>query len=350
MAFLDMILRFGAISLLAVLALLSWRDIKQSQARFIMVGLCVSTLAMLLSHVPDYADTPHAVFVFGRIFDIPNLIFIWLFGFQIFDDGFKIKPIHTVASLAYILPVCVTRSHDLGLFPPIPHWYIVVIDLYAIGIILYLLYVILKGRGDDLVNARRRVRIYFVLALIGITLFATMADMIRPGFHLTVANWAKVFATLPLTVWAYLWITSLHPEKLLFKPVDRLAPAIAPKIDPRDNLLLEKLQYAMESDHAYTEPGLTIRSLAEKLKTPEHRLRVLINKGMGYRNFSAFLNGYRIEAVKRAFQDPANARIPVLTIALDQGYNSLAPFNRAFRDSEGMTPSAFRQKITFNPD
>jgi len=123
-----------------------------------------------------------------------------------------------------------------------------------------------------------------------------------------------------------------------------------PGIDPRDRLLLDHLNAAMDTDHIYTEPGLTIRTLAEKLRTPEHRLRVLINQGLGYRNFSAFLNSYRIEAVKAAFHDPENSRIPVLTIAMDVGFNSLAPFNRAFRDSEGMTPSAFRQKIMMKSD
>ena len=29
------------------------------------------------------------------------------------------------------------------------------------------------------------------------------------------------------------------------------------------------------------------------LGTPEHRLRALINRKLGHRNFSSFLNGYR---------------------------------------------------------
>ena len=39
--------------------------------------------------------------------------------------------------------------------------------------------------------------------------------------------------------------------------------------------------------------------------------------------------------------DPKNT-LPILTIALTVGYNSINPFNRAFRDSKGMTPSAYR--------
>ena len=37
----------------------------------------------------------------------------------------------------------------------------------------------------------------------------------------------------------------------------------------------------------------------------------------------------------------------MLTIALDLGYGSLGPFNRAFKEISGMTPTAWREaKIT----
>ena len=117
-----------------------------------------------------------------------------------------------------------------------------------------------------------------------------------------------------------------------------------PAIDPRDQGMYDALVDLMENEHAYREPGLTIRTLAEKLKTPEHQLRALINKGMGYRNFSGFLNHYRIQAVKDAMSVPENTRIPVLTLAMDVGFNSLAPFNRAFREISGETPTEYRSK------
>ena len=35
--------------------------------------------------------------------------------------------------------------------------------------------------------------------------------------------------------------------------------------------------------------------------------------------------------------------IPVLTIALDSGFQSLGPFNRAFKADTGMTPTEYRK-------
>ena len=93
----------------------------------------------------------------------------------------------------------------------------------------------------------------------------------------------------------------------------------------------------------YRETGLTIPTLAEELKVPEHQLRRPINGHLEFRNFSAFLNSYRIAEAKTQLVDPQRARIPVLTIALELGYASLGPFNRAFKALTGLTPTDFRR-------
>jgi len=100
----------------------------------------------------------------------------------------------------------------------------------------------------------------------------------------------------------------------------------------------------MMDDGYYRETGLTISMLAQSLDYPEHRVRRLINGHLGYRNYSAFLNSYRIAAAMEQLADPEFARTPVLTIALDLGYASLGPFNRAFKDVAGMTPTDFRRQ------
>jgi AraC-like DNA-binding protein len=41
-------------------------------------------------------------------------------------------------------------------------------------------------------------------------------------------------------------------------------------------------------------------------------------------------------------RDPQCAHLPVLTIALDCGFGSIGPFNRAFKARTGKTPTQFR--------
>ena len=83
--------------------------------------------------------------------------------------------------------------------------------------------------------------------------------------------------------------------------------------------------------------------LAARLDLPEHRLRQVINEGLGHRNFNAFLNRYRIDEAKAALSDLSQRDVPVLTIAMDAGFQSIGPFNRAFKADTGMTPTEFRR-------
>jgi AraC-like DNA-binding protein len=73
-------------------------------------------------------------------------------------------------------------------------------------------------------------------------------------------------------------------------------------------------------------------------------LRRVINQGLGFRNFNDFLHTHRLKEAAGRLGDPQLRRIPVLTIALEAGYGSIGPFNRAFKERFGMTPSEYRRQ------
>lgn len=104
----------------------------------------------------------------------------------------------------------------------------------------------------------------------------------------------------------------------------------------------------MQSEQLYKNHGLSIGELASEVGLAEHHLRKLINQTLGYRNFSSYLNLYRIEAVKELLANQDKLRTPILTLALDCGFSSLAPFNRAFKASEHITPTQFREQAQSN--
>lgn len=113
---------------------------------------------------------------------------------------------------------------------------------------------------------------------------------------------------------------------------------------PVDQALLNKLQSAMEVERAYAQESLTIRDLAKQLDVHEYLLRRLINAGLGYRNFNDYLNELRIKEAARILTDKEQASTPIIRIAMDLGFGSLAPFNKAFRERQGMTPTEFRKQ------
>lgn len=117
-----------------------------------------------------------------------------------------------------------------------------------------------------------------------------------------------------------------------------------------DPILLRRLDHLMTVERTYRQEGLAIGALAARLDVPEHRLRQAINEGLGYRNFNAFLNRYRIEDAKLALSDVTQREVPVLTIAMDAGFQSIGPFNRAFKAETGVTPTEFRREALSRPD
>jgi YesN/AraC family two-component response regulator len=61
-------------------------------------------------------------------------------------------------------------------------------------------------------------------------------------------------------------------------------------------------------------------------------------------NFSALINYYRIEKVKQMMQSSSN-KYTFEYIATASGFRNLSTFNKAFKDIEGLTPSAYSKTL-----
>ena len=99
----------------------------------------------------------------------------------------------------------------------------------------------------------------------------------------------------------------------------------------------------MEEKKVYRNEGLTIRALAEMLNEQEYKVRRLINGELGFRNFNDFLNNYRVNEACEILNDPTQNRKTILEIAYSLGYQSIGPFNKAFKELKENTPTAYRK-------
>jgi ligand-binding sensor domain-containing protein/AraC-like DNA-binding protein len=104
-----------------------------------------------------------------------------------------------------------------------------------------------------------------------------------------------------------------------------------------------KLLYLMEVEKLYKNPGLSIRVLATRLMTTPRILSQIIHDELET-NFFDFVTGYRIKEARRILSDSKTKNEPILNIAYEIGYNSKSAFNRAFKNTTGMTPSEFKKK------
>jgi len=347
MLFLDAIFRFPAATLLVILAVLAFRDARHLVQGRIVLILCVTLGAMLISTAPPETRPPSPFYEALRIFDTTNIVFVWWFTLCLFEDDFKLKRLHWGVLGLYVGIALPLRIEFLmGLSGVVPFIFDVLGRIISLAMVAHMFWIALSGWKDDLIETRRRTRLWYVTAMavatclivLGETWYTTMTgDHSDPPF-MSLLRSAIILP--PVFAGAYLYL-AFRSEALLFQPVEKVRTKAA-SIAPKDSATHKRLIEAMETDTLYREQGLGIGDLAIKLNVPEHQLRALINQGLGYRNFASFLNRYRLAEAKAALADPEQARTPILTIAMDVGYASLATFNRAFKTEEGTTPSAFR--------
>jgi AraC-like DNA-binding protein len=112
---------------------------------------------------------------------------------------------------------------------------------------------------------------------------------------------------------------------------------------PTDEVLAARILALMADPAGYTASNLKVAGLARRVNEAEYKVTQCITGPLGFRNFNHMVNHFRIEEAARRLADPAFEHLPVLTIALDCGFGSIGPFNRAFKARFGETPTAFRE-------
>jgi adenylate cyclase len=90
----------------------------------------------------------------------------------------------------------------------------------------------------------------------------------------------------------------------------------------------------------YLNPDLSLRSLAEQIELHPNQLSLLLNESLG-KNFSEFINHFRIEAFKSLYTNPANAHLTMEELALESGFHSKLVLNTCFKSETGFTPIQF---------
>ena len=98
----------------------------------------------------------------------------------------------------------------------------------------------------------------------------------------------------------------------------------------------------MQNHRPYLRADLRVSDLAAAVGVPSHVLSLLIKREFGS-NFADFVNGYRVREAERLLLDPDREQFTIHSLALEVGFASKAPFNRAFKRQTGQTPSDYRR-------
>lgn len=309
-----------------------------------LAGLLIGAIGYLLNTTRGIVGLP-GHFPLSDFVSIFTPYFTWLFAMRVFER----EPPRLAL---WGTPVLLAAAWLVAAFV-MPHLHLGFYIIHIVGLLLVadLFRVALLERGDDLVEQRRTFRLWLPLlvaaqtgGILAYELVAGRGSAMAGNPPVSLAGGVLILAVV---LFAGLTLMRTEPE-LLVRAEPGSAEAVdappdpAERLSPSEIVLRVKLEAAM-NEGVYRTPGLTIAGLAERLGTPEHRLRALINRRMGHRNFSTYLNRYRIAEARALLADREKVDLPVLTIAMDLGYNSLPPFNRAFRAETGLTPTDYRR-------
>jgi AraC-like DNA-binding protein len=217
--------------------------------------------------------------------------------------------------------------------------------LASIALLLAACWLAVAHWRGDLVEQRRRARAAFV-GIIGAVFIAFAASEFVLGGRPTPPDLLVAGHLLLLGLaFALLQFAARGGMEGLALPLairGAGAPLAVVRSDGAQAQLATRIAEAMASRRLWKRERLGIGGLAAELGTQEYLLRRAINGHLGYRNFNDFLHDYRLREASRRLADPAEAHLPVLSIALDCGYGSIGPFNRAFKRRFGVTPTQYR--------
>ena len=114
--------------------------------------------------------------------------------------------------------------------------------------------------------------------------------------------------------------------------------------EDQSSVIVNNLKKYMEDKKPYLNAELKLADLANEINFPVHEISQVLNQSLNL-GFSDFINGYRIEAVKRRLAKKDYEKFTLFAIAQQCGFNSKTSFYRVFKNETGKTPSDYLKEL-----
>jgi len=212
-------------------------------------------------------------------------------------------------------------------------------------IFLLLLVYFSRAKNINQGSIERKHKYWLIISLILLHLLLLVIDLLRIGGYVGQGQ-AQLSESIVRLTFIYLVITSLLR---VFYPsmVREVIIKAHQQYDYNQDLpYVEKLKILLEKDKIYRETRLNRAALAEKLGIGEHYLSRIINHHFS-KNFNDLINSYRInEAKEKLISDKIQQ---ITLIGFEVGFNSIASFNRVFKEKTGISPTEYRNSAIKHP-
>ncbi len=108
--------------------------------------------------------------------------------------------------------------------------------------------------------------------------------------------------------------------------------------------IMRQIKHNLLENKTYLDPNINLKNFAKSIGIPERNVSKAINK-INNKNFSNYINYYRIEEFKRLIASEAYKKYSISAIANEVGFSSRASFYKNFKEIEGVSPTNYFKDI-----
>jgi len=373
--FQSIVLLFFIIQDLVFAFLLFRKGVKDESSSDRWLGLLVILCAMYLTpwmfgHAGWYAEDGYREFLFfvpfHQYFLFGPVMYFLTRSLTSQDSTFKRRDLlHLVPALMYFIYSAIVAVWDLliaesfyfyadGMDKDLKPWYQIIglTSMVVYAVLSLTIYQRYRKKIYETLSYADAVRLKwlkeFLFALLLIIVFRAVFIVLFPGMGDWGYKWW--YYTLFGLISFYLAISGYTSSVKLSTTLAGAASSDSPENDhngQRSSLserdikaVMAKVKALLEKEKRYRDPALSLSQLAAEAGTNTSILSKSINQGTET-NFNDFINGHRIEAVKKAIGEGELEHKTLVGIALESGFNSKSTFIRSFKKQEGMTPSEY---------
>jgi AraC-like DNA-binding protein len=196
---------------------------------------------------------------------------------------------------------------------------------------------VVDGWSSSLPKSERKFRLAFIAAFL--TLFSISMLWARPAASASSETAINIACSVLALIGAVAAVMYRASHPLL--PMQSSTKKSTRNTREEDKDLAITIIRLLDEKEMYRDPAVKVVDLAKMAGEPEYKVSRAISGVLGYANFNQLINYKRVEYAKRFLSDPG-CNWSVLAVALDSGFGSIGPFNRAFKTQTGMTASEFR--------
>ena len=319
----------------------------------------IATTNFLLKHPHLSKMEPPLAFLLGPLF--------YFYVRALTDSSFRLRSVHllhfvpgllSIAGLMpfYLQPVenkiqHILNDHQGSCLHCFLIYFAVSVQLLTyIGLITKTLVTYKRGIRDSYSSLEKINLNWLRNLLIGVSI-TWIASLILQFVSPTIETGSYIWLLVSIQIYLMGYLGLRHPEVFVgiedgwSKPQKKYEKStLTPE---RANEYLRKLKRFMQSEKPHLESDMTLPVLAKRLAVSTHHLSQIINDKL-QQNFFEFINSNRVEEAKQRISDPTNEYLNLAEIGFEVGFNSISSFNAAFKKHAGMTPSRFRETVSFS--